>query len=52
MLTKGNFTRDEWNHLLFFSTLAISILQSVLKQRQKEYNNIQVKKESQRSRGQ
>ena len=31
MLTKGNFTRDEWNHLLNFLTLAISVLQIVLK---------------------
>ena len=44
-LTKGNFTRDEWNHLLCL-TLAISVLQYVLKQWQKEYNKIQVKKES------
>ena len=31
MLTKGNFTRDEWNHLLCLSTLAISVLQIALK---------------------
>ena len=30
LLTKGNFTRDDWNHL-FFLTLAISVLQIVLK---------------------
>ena len=31
MLTKGNFTRDEWNHLLCFLALAISVLPIVLK---------------------
>ena len=31
ILTKGNFTRDEWNHLLFFSTSAISVTSIVLK---------------------
>ena len=32
MLTKGNFTRDEWNHLLCVClTLAISVLLSVLR---------------------
>ena len=31
ILTKGNFTRDEWNHLLCFLTLAISVLSIVLK---------------------
>ena len=34
ILTKGNFTRDEWNHLLCLfvcSTSAISVLQIVLK---------------------
>ena len=52
MLTKGNFTRDEWNHLLclfnishFSSTVCSEVVQ-------KEYNKIQVKKESKRSRGQ
>ena len=29
ILTKGNFTRDEWNHLC--STLAVSVLPLVLK---------------------
>ena len=31
ILTKGNFTRDEWNHLFVYLTLATSVLQSVLK---------------------
>ena len=31
MLSKGNFTRDEWNHICVCSTLAISVLQIVLK---------------------
>ena len=31
ILTKGNFTRDEWNHLLCLFTLAIPVLQIVLK---------------------
>ena len=36
MLTKGTFTRDEWNHLLcLFHMLAISVLQIVLKWCQK-----------------
>ena len=36
ILTKGNFTRDEWNHLLNFClTLAISVLQLALLRWQK-----------------
>ena len=31
ILTKGNFTRDEWNHLLCLFTLASKVLKSVLK---------------------
>ena len=31
ILTKGNFTRDEWNHFCVCSTSAISVLQIVLK---------------------
>ena len=50
ILTKGNFTRDEWNHLFCFLTLAISVLQIVLKWCRKESKKIQVKKESQQSR--
>ena len=49
-LTEGNFKRDEWNHLLFFSTLAISVLPIVLKRCRKEHKKIQAKKESQQNR--
>ena len=31
MLTKGNFTRDEWNHLLCLFNISLSVLQFVLK---------------------
>ena len=31
MLTKGNFTRDEWNHFCVYLTLAILVLPIVLK---------------------
>ena len=31
ILTKGNFTHDEWNHLLCYSTSAISVPPIVLK---------------------
>ena len=49
-LTKGNFTRDEWNHLLcFHSTLAISAPSKVLKRCRKEHKKMQVKKESQQN---
>ena len=51
ILTKGNFTRDEWNHLLC-SILAILVLQFVLKRWQKYYNKIQEKSESRRNRDQ
>ena len=43
-LTKGNFTRDEWNHLLCLFNIAISVLQFVLKRWQKDHNKIQEKK--------
>ena len=46
ILTKGNFTRDEWNHLL----LAISVLQLAPLQWQNELNKIQEKSESQQNR--
>ena len=53
MLTKGHITRDEWNHLLclfnishFSSTVCSEAMAKT------QYNKIQVKKESQRSRGQ
>ena len=53
MLTEGNFTRDEWNHLLCFCSIsAVSIVQFVLKEWQNERKKNQVKKESQRSQGQ
>ena len=45
MLTKGNFTRDEWNHLLCLLTLAISVLPC-----RTERKKFQVKKESQQNR--
>ena len=31
MLTKGNFTRDEWNHLLCLFNISLSVPQIVLK---------------------
>ena len=50
ILTKGNFTRDEWNHLLcLFSVSAISVLQFSLKQWRKDFNKIQEKNESQQN---
>ena len=52
MLTKGCFTRDEWNHFCVCLTLAISILQSVLRWCRKEHKKNQVKNESQQSRDQ
>ena len=52
ILTKGNFTRDEWNHLLclfnishFSSTVCSEVMS-------KEHKKIQVKKESQQNRNQ
>ena len=51
MLTKGNFTRDEWNHLLcLFSIIALSVPSIVLKRCRKEHQKMQVKKESQQNR--
>ena len=48
-LTKGNFTRDEWNHLLcLFNITHCSSINSVKAMSKRT----QVKKESQRSRGQ
>ena len=50
MLTKGNFTRDEWNHLVclfnishFSSTICSEVMS-------KEHKKIQVKKESRQNR--
>ena len=50
ILTKGNFTRDEWNHFCVCSTSAISVLPIVLKWCRKERKKMQVKKESQQNR--
>ena len=51
MLAKGNFTRDEWNHLLcLFNILVISVLQFALIQRRSDLNKIQEKSESQQNR--
>ena len=51
ILTKGNFTRDELNHLFCLcSVLAISVLQLALLQWQNELNKIQEKSESQQNR--
>ena len=48
ILTKGNFTRDEWNHLLcFYSILAILALLLASQRRQKELNKNQEKDVSQ-----
>ena len=51
ILTKGNFTRDKWNHLLSLFNLAISVLQFALLQWRNDLNKIQEKSESQRSQG-
>ena len=53
ILTKGNFTRDEWNHLLcLFNTSHFSSINcsEVMSKRTQKKN--QVKKESQQSRNQ
>ena len=52
ILTKGNCTRDEWNHLLclFCSTLAIAAPSTASKRCRKEHEKMQVKKESQQNR--
>ena len=49
ILTKGNFTRDEWNHLLSCLTFAISVLQFPLLQWRSDLNKIQEKNESQQN---
>ena len=52
ILTKGNFTRDEWNHLLCWfniSHFSSTVCSEVMSKKRKKN---QVKKESQRSRGQ
>ena len=48
-LTTGNFTRDEWNHLLSVLVLAISVLQFALLQWRSEFNKNQEKNESQQN---
>ena len=50
ILTKGNFTRDEWNHLLNLFNIAISVLQLALLQWRSDLNKIQEKNESQQNR--
>ena len=51
ILTKGNFTRDEWNLLLCLcSILAISVLLFALLQWRSDLNKIQEKNESQQNR--
>ena len=51
ILTKGNFTRDEWNHLFcVYSTLAFAAPSTASKRCQKEHTKVQVKKESQQNR--
>ena len=41
MLTKGNFTRDEWNHLLCYLTSASSVPSIFLKRCRKEHKKMQ-----------
>ena len=48
ILTKGNFTRDEWNHLLCLFN--ISVLQFALLQWRSDLDKIQEKNESQQNR--
>ena len=50
MLTKGKFTRVEWNHLCACSILAISVLQFALIQWRNDLDKIQEKSESQQNR--
>ena len=50
ILTKGNFTRDEWNHLLCLFNISHSVLQCALKQWRKDFNTIQEENESQQIR--
>ena len=49
ILTKGNFTRDEWIIFCVCSALAISVLQMFRKRCRKEQKKMQVKKESQQN---
>ena len=50
MLTKGSFTRDEWNHLCVCSISAISVPQCALIQWRNDLNKIQEENESQQNR--
>ena len=53
ILTKGNFTRDEWNHLLCLfniSHFSSTVCSEAMAKR--DYNKIQEKNESQRNRDQ
>ena len=53
MLTKGNFTRDEWNHLLcLFNMSHFSSTVCSEAMAKKKYNKIQEKNESQQNRNQ
>ena len=50
ILTQGNFSRDEWNHLLcLFNISHFSSINSLTRCR-KEHKKMQVKKESQQNR--
>ena len=50
ILTKGNFTCDEWNHLLcLFNILPFSVLQFALIQWRSDLNKIQENSESQQN---
>ena len=49
ILTKGNFTRDEWNHLLCLFNISLSVLQFALLQWRSDLNKIQEKNESQQN---
>ena len=52
ILTKGNFTRDEWNHMLSLSILAISVLLYALIQWRNDLNKVEEKNESQQNHDQ
>ena len=52
MLTKGNFTRDEWNHLLCLFNIGHFSSAVCSEAMEKDYNKIQEKSESQRNRDQ
>ena len=52
ILTKGNFTRDEWNIFCVCSISAISVLKFALKQWREDFSKIQEENESQQNRDQ